>query len=80
VPEADSRVYSNPIASNKSCWYIENRKNVDQPVVTVTGYNSIPAAHFFKELSVCFVPKAVIRSNAAMQVLRLVGFLFLRYM
>jgi hypothetical protein len=36
--------------------------------------------HFFKELSVCFVPKAAIRSNAAMQVLRLVGFLFLRYM
>jgi len=24
-------------------WYIENRKDVDQPVVKVTGYNSIPA-------------------------------------
>jgi hypothetical protein len=31
-------------------------------------------------LNVCFMPKAVIRSNVAMQALRLVGFLFLRHM
>jgi hypothetical protein len=48
VPKADSRVHSNPIASNKSagtfCWYLENRKNLDQPAARVTGYNSVPAA------------------------------------
>jgi hypothetical protein len=27
-----------------TCWYIENRKNLDQPVVRVAGYYSIPAA------------------------------------
>ncbi len=54
MPKAVSRVYRSPIASNKSaeiCWYIENRKNLDQPVVRVAAHNSIPAASGFPTLA-----------------------------
>ncbi len=62
MPKAESRVYRSPIASNKSaeiCWYIENIKNLYQPVVVVIGYYSIPAARGFC-MNVRFVPKVVI--------------------
>ncbi len=49
VPKADVRVYSSSVASNKFNsifgWPLE--KNIDRPVATVTGYNSIPAALLF---------------------------------
>ena len=47
---ADSDIYSNPIESNEFndifviCWYLGNKKNIDQSVVTVIGHNSIPVA------------------------------------
>ena len=52
MPKADCCFYSSPIAYDEFdgifVGIIENEKNIDQPMVTVTGYNSIPAALNFE--------------------------------